>query len=61
MINFQFLAVDNGEDLKNDRFSGIIGLSPNTVGAKGLMGFLNQVQTFKVVNPIFSLYLTKNG
>ena len=41
MINLQFLAVDNGEDLDRDKFSGIIGLSPNKIGAKGLSGFLS--------------------
>ena len=61
MINLQFLAVDNGEDLDRDKFSGIIGLSPSKVGAKGLSGFLTQVQAFKVVSPVFSFYLTKNG
>ena len=40
-MNFQFLAVDNGDDLDQDKFSGIIGLSPNKVGGKGLSGFLS--------------------
>jgi hypothetical protein len=61
MNNFNFLAVDNGDDLDRDKFSGIIGLSPNKVGAKGLQGFLSQVVTFKVVKPVFSFYLTKKG
>jgi len=60
MTNFQFLAVDQGNDLDRDKFSGIIGLSPNLVGAKNLNGFLNQVQSNKVIDPVFSFYLTKN-
>jgi len=40
MSNFNFLAVDEGADLTNDRFSGIVGLSPNKLGAKGIDGFL---------------------
>jgi len=34
-------------------------LSPNKVGAKGLIGFLSQVSTGKVIDPVFSFYLTK--
>jgi hypothetical protein len=61
MSNFNFLAVDEGTDLNNDRFSGIVGLSPNKIGAKGIDGFLTQLSTRNVVDPVFSFYLTKNG
>lgn len=62
MNNLQFLAVDQGADLERDKFSGIMGLSPSKVAAaKGMSGFLNQISTFKVIDPIFSFYMTKNG
>lgn len=41
MAGFSFLAVDQGTDIEKDRYSGIVGLSPNKIGAKNLEGFLS--------------------
>lgn len=57
----QFLAVDQGDELERDRFAGIVGLSPLKVGAPHLDGFLSQIDSSKVIAPVFSFYLTSNG
>ena len=35
-------------------------MSPNLVGTKNLNGFLNQVSSTKVIDTVFSFFLTKN-
>jgi len=61
MAGFSFLAVDQGTDIEKDRYSGIVGLSPNKIGARNLEGFLSQINMHKTMDPIFSFYLSKNG
>ena len=61
MAGFSFLAVDQGTDIEKDRYSGIVGLSPNKIGARNLEGFLSQINMHKSMDPIFSFYLSKNG
>lgn len=39
----------------------MIGLSPNHIGAKSLEGFLSQINNGKILDPIFSFYLSKGG
>jgi hypothetical protein len=38
-----------------------VGLSPLKVGGPHLNGFLDQIDSSKVISPIFSFYLTANG
>mmetsp|Transcript_41888 Transcript_41888/g.64109 ORF Transcript_41888/g.64109 Transcript_41888/m.64109 type:complete len:229 (-) Transcript_41888:364-1050(-) len=52
---YEFLAVDKGNELGRDRFSGIVGLSPPTDDNSTVAPFLNQM------NKMFSFYLSKGA
>lgn len=56
----QMLVGDQGSRLEADKFSGIVGLSPQNDPNNKLKSFIEQVTQTKEVTPIFSFYLPKN-